>query len=160
MLYVTSLLQCPSKEAKEMRRAALVAFKAESKRNKILRPVMERTHHKRWEIQHGKENQAEEGNNLQLGDPIQWYVTKRHNVISVYDNRLATFNITTIHRMSQDQHRQLVEHLDIAQDAYSLESRQRGHNQNITTWYMVSANEVVHNTLESDCKNDIKTMDS
>ena len=102
--------------------------------------------------------QLESGKQPETRQPLQWYVAHTHNVLSVYDSRLATSDITTIHRMSRDQQRQLVEHLDIAQDAYTLGLRKRDHTQTLIIRYMVSTNKGVHNTLESDCKNDIETM--
>ena len=81
-------------------------------------------------------------------------------MLLVYDSRLATFDIAIIHRMSHDQQRQWVKHMDIPQVAYALELRQRGHSQNLVTKYMVSTNESVHNTLESNCENEIKTTEN
>ena len=46
---------------------------------------------KRCEIQHGKDNRAEESDNLRLGNHTQWYVANIHNMLSVYDSRLETF---------------------------------------------------------------------
>ena len=227
------MLKCPTNEAREARKAALAAFRAEGKRKRIPQTVIDRIHYllthytqghkggvatpgnvdldvatnqqkkiglgllsrgflakgwkgvmeeggtkqpehkmthlqkilwpsvivplwnKRCKIQHGRDNRAEEANNLRVGDYIQWYVANRHNVLLAYDSKLATFDITTIHRISRDQQRQWVKHLDVAQDAYALELKQRGNNQNLITKYMVSTNEMVHNTMESDCNNEI-----
>ena len=79
------------------------------------------------------DNQAVEANDLRLRDLIQWCVPNRHNMLSTYDSRLITFDIAAINRMSRDQQRQWVNHLDVAQDAYALELRQRGHTYNLTT---------------------------
>ena len=154
------MLQCPNKEARELRKSALAAFEAEGKKRKIPRPVMEKIYHlltnymqgregvvaapgsnaldvvtnqqmtiglkllrlgflaKGWKdaIEEGGTEQSEhklthlqwilwstvmeEYNDLRLGNRIQWYVANRHNVLLVYDSRLTTFDITTIHRMS------------------------------------------------------------
>ena len=76
------------------------------------------------------------------------------------DSILADFDITTIHRMSPNQQRQWIKYLDITREAYTLELRQRGHNQNVITRYMVSTSEMVHGTLESDCKNETDTIEN
>ena len=70
-------------------------------------------------------------------------------------SRLANFNITTIHRMGQNQQRQWVKHLDTPRDAYTLNLRQRGHNQNSITRYMLSTSAILHDTLESNYGDEI-----
>ena len=62
--------------------------------------------------------QLESGKQPETRQPLQWYVAHTHNVLSVYDSRLATSDITTIHRMSRDQQRHWVKHLDIARDTH------------------------------------------
>ena len=109
----------------------------------------------RCKIQHDKDNQIEAAYYVGLGDNIKWYVASKHNILSAYDSRLANLDITTIHRMSRNQQQQWVKQLDITREAYALELRQRGHNQNLITRYMVLLREIVHNTMESDYRDGI-----
>ena len=107
-------------------------------------------------IQHGNNNKAEEEDKvLRLGDHIQWYVANRHNVLLVYDGRLADFDITTVHKMSRNQQRQWVKNFGKAREVYALKLRQSGHNQHLITKYMVPTDKLVHDTLESDFRGDI-----
>ena len=52
--------------------------------------------------------------------------------------------------MSRDQQQQWVKHLDITQDAYVLELRQRDENQNLIIKYVVPVDDEVHSDLKSE----------
>ena len=49
------VLQCPNKEARELRKSALAAFEAEGKKRKIPRPVMEKIYHLLTNYMQGRE---------------------------------------------------------------------------------------------------------
>ena len=51
-------MQCPNKEAREMIKAVLAAFRAEGKKKKIPQPVMQSIHHLLTKYMQGREGEV------------------------------------------------------------------------------------------------------
>ena len=72
-----------------------------------------------------------------MAEKLLWYIRHRGDVLSVYDQPLAEFDIASIHRMRPFQRKEWVRHLDEAKSAYDKERFQLERNQPVITKYLV-----------------------
>ncbi len=56
---------------------------------------------------------------------------------SVYDQELARFDLSTMHRMMRHTKNELLNHLDIAKEEYEFECTYQAQNQMVITRFMV-----------------------
>ena len=100
--------------------------------NTILEPIW----HQCNDLLRSKQSKYPDVESERLAERIQWYVEHKHDVLSIHDHHLARFDVPTIHRMSRDQRREWIRHLDAARAAYANELNQRASKQNVITHYL------------------------
>ena len=98
--------------------------------------VFEQLWLQRCEILHERQNQYRIAEDDQLARRLIWYIQHKREVLSIYDQPLARFDTSSIHRMRPYQRREWIRHLDIAKAAYEKEKFQLERNQPVITRYL------------------------